>query len=56
MRHWLNISALIVAALALGLILKLFPITAIARDWDDAQERFFEENGIIDVILKETRP
>jgi sulfate/thiosulfate-binding protein len=34
----------------------LFPITAIARDWDDAQERFFAENGIIDGILKEARP
>jgi len=34
----------------------LFPITAIARDWDDAQERFFVENGIIDTILKEARP
>jgi sulfate/thiosulfate transport system substrate-binding protein len=31
----------------------LFPITAIARDWDDAQARFFAENGIIDGILKE---
>jgi len=30
----------------------LFPITAIARDWDDAQERFFGENGIIDTVLK----
>ena len=34
----------------------LFPITAIARNWDDAQERFFAENGIIDGILKEARP
>jgi sulfate/thiosulfate transport system substrate-binding protein len=34
----------------------LFPITAIARDWSDAEERFFSENGIVDVILKETRP
>lgn len=34
----------------------LFPITAIARDWDDAEQRFFAENGIIDVILKEARP
>jgi sulfate/thiosulfate-binding protein len=34
----------------------LFPITAIARDWDDAQERFFAENGIIDGILKVARP
>jgi sulfate/thiosulfate transport system substrate-binding protein len=34
----------------------LFPITAIARDWDDAQERFFAENGIIDSVLREPRP
>ena len=31
----------------------LFPITAIARDWDDAQEKFFGENGIIDSVLKQ---
>ncbi len=29
----------------------LFPITAIARDWDDAQERFFADNGIVDAIM-----
>jgi sulfate transport system substrate-binding protein len=34
----------------------LFPITAIARDWDDAQQRFFADNGIIDIALKESRP
>jgi sulfate/thiosulfate transport system substrate-binding protein len=28
----------------------LFPITAIAKDWYDAQERFFGNNGIYDVI------
>lgn len=28
----------------------LFPITAIAKDWDDAREKFFAENGIIDQI------
>jgi sulfate transport system substrate-binding protein len=33
----------------------LFPVTAIARDWDDAQQKFFAENGIIDTVLK-TRP
>jgi sulfate/thiosulfate transport system substrate-binding protein len=32
--------------------LKLFPVTAIARDWDDATHRFFDENGIIDTILR----
>jgi sulfate/thiosulfate-binding protein len=28
----------------------LFPITAIASNWDDAQQKFFAENGIIDTI------
>lgn len=28
----------------------LFPITAMARDWTDAQRRFFSENGIIDAV------
>lgn len=31
----------------------LFPITAVARDWDDAQEKFFGENGIIDSVLRQ---
>jgi sulfate transport system substrate-binding protein len=31
----------------------LFPITAIARDWDDAQQKFFADNGIIDAVLPE---
>ncbi len=30
---------------------KLIPVTAIARDWDDANEMFFGENGIIASIL-----
>jgi sulfate transport system substrate-binding protein len=34
----------------------LFSITAIARDWDDAQERFFADNGIIDAIFKDVHP
>ena len=29
----------------------LVPITAIARDWNDAYEKFFAENGIIDTII-----
>jgi sulfate/thiosulfate-binding protein len=33
----------------------LFPITAIARDWDDARERFFGDNGVIDVISSPAR-
>jgi sulfate transport system substrate-binding protein len=38
--------------------LDLFPITLIAKDWEDAQARFFAENGIFDVIYKPraTRP
>jgi sulfate/thiosulfate transport system substrate-binding protein len=28
----------------------LFPITAIAKDWDDAQQKFFADNGIIDLV------
>lgn len=28
----------------------LFPITDIARDWQDAQQKFFGENGIIDTV------
>ena len=34
--------------------LKLFPITAIASDWDDANHRFFDENGIVDTVLRRT--
>ncbi|QAY94694.1 sulfate transporter subunit [Methylovirgula ligni] len=30
--------------------IKLFPITAIAKDWDDAREKFFADNGIVDTI------
>jgi sulfate/thiosulfate transport system substrate-binding protein len=29
----------------------LFPVTAIARDWDDAQQKFFAENGILDAVI-----
>ncbi len=31
--------------------LTLVPVTAIARDWDDANEKFFAENGVIDTII-----
>lgn len=31
---------------------ELFPVTAIARDWEDAQQRFFAENGIIDTVYR----
>ncbi len=30
--------------------IKLFPITAIAKNWDDAREKFFADNGIVDTI------
>jgi ABC-type sulfate transport system substrate-binding protein len=30
--------------------IELFPITAIASDWTDAQRRFFADNGIIDAV------
>ncbi|HEX4394882.1 MAG TPA: sulfate ABC transporter substrate-binding protein [Mycobacterium sp.] len=30
--------------------IELFPITAIAKDWYDARERFFGNNGIYDVV------
>jgi len=32
--------------------IQLFPVTAIARDWEDAQQRFFAENGIIDTVYR----
>jgi sulfate/thiosulfate-binding protein len=32
--------------------IKLFPITLIAKDWSDAQQKFFAENGVIDTIYK----
>jgi sulfate transport system substrate-binding protein len=31
--------------------LRLFPITAIASNWDDAFEKFFAENGILDTSI-----
>ena len=30
--------------------IKLFPISAIAADWDDAREKFFGDNGIYDTV------
>jgi sulfate/thiosulfate transport system substrate-binding protein len=30
--------------------IKLFPITAIAANWSDAQRRFFADNGVIDAV------
>jgi sulfate/thiosulfate transport system substrate-binding protein len=33
----------------------LFPVTAIARDWDDARQKFFGDNGVFDVISSPAR-
>lgn len=30
--------------------MNLFPITAIAEDWDDAQQKFFGDDGILDIV------
>jgi sulfate transport system substrate-binding protein len=30
--------------------MNLFPIAVIARDWNDAHQKFFAENGVIDLI------
>jgi len=32
--------------------LTLFPVTAIARNWDDAQTKFFADNGVIDTVYR----
>ncbi len=32
--------------------IQLFPITLIAKDWDDANQKFFADNGIIDLVYK----
>jgi sulfate/thiosulfate-binding protein len=32
--------------------LNLFRVTAIAKDWEDAQQKFFADNGIIDTVYK----
>jgi sulfate/thiosulfate transport system substrate-binding protein len=29
---------------------RLFPVTLIAKDWDDAQQKFFADNGVFDSI------
>lgn len=28
----------------------LFPVTVVAKDWEDAQQKFFADNGIFDVV------
>lgn len=35
---------------------KLVPVTALARDWDDANEKFFGENGLVSGILGSRQP
>jgi sulfate/thiosulfate-binding protein len=35
--------------------LKLFPITTIAKDWDDAQQKFFASGAVFDSIYKPSR-
>jgi sulfate transport system substrate-binding protein len=32
--------------------IRLFAVTTIARDWEDAQRRFFDEDGVFDAIYK----
>ncbi|HET6340483.1 MAG TPA: sulfate ABC transporter substrate-binding protein [Polyangiales bacterium] len=32
--------------------LNLFRVTAVAKDWEDAQQKFFADNGIIDTVYK----
>jgi sulfate transport system substrate-binding protein len=32
--------------------IELFPITAVARDWDDAQEKFFADGSVLDGIYQ----
>ena len=32
--------------------MQLFPVTTVAKDWNDAQQRFFSENGLFDVLCK----
>jgi sulfate/thiosulfate-binding protein len=34
----------------------LVPVTAIARDWDDAYDKFFADNGVIDTIIGTRKP
>ncbi len=34
----------------------LFLVTLLARDWEDAQYKFFDEHGIVDTVLKPAFP
>ncbi|MGA3086998.1 MAG: sulfate ABC transporter substrate-binding protein [Terriglobales bacterium] len=33
--------------------MELFPVTILAKDWEDAQQRFFADNGIFDLVHPE---
>lgn len=35
--------------------LDLFPVTLVARDWDDAAEKFFGEHGIVNLLFEHQR-
>jgi ABC-type sulfate transport system substrate-binding protein len=35
--------------------LELFPITLVAKSWDEAQQRFFAEGGVFDAIYQASR-
>ncbi len=35
--------------------MKMFPVTTIARDWDDALHQHFAEGGIFDAIYQPQR-
>ncbi len=32
--------------------MEVFPVTTVAKDWNDAQQKFFSENGLFDVLCK----
>ena len=32
--------------------IELFPVTALVRDWDEAQQTFFAERGVFDQIYQ----
>jgi sulfate transport system substrate-binding protein len=32
--------------------ISLFPVTLIAKDWGDAQTKFFGDNGVFDTLRK----
>ncbi len=32
--------------------LKLFPVTELVKNWDEAQEKFFADGGVFDAIYQ----